>query len=360
MEDCNEAVLKRLLKLKRHLRDHDLKLKLNLFIRVLELKNVHEACRRMGFGRTFYYKWWGRFKKSGFKLGALKEKSRRPKTSPKKTVRKIELKIREYKAQQYGALMIHGMLKREKISISVPTVQHILNGRTKVPLEVKKKLNPHNKRYELPIPGQRLQMDVKYVPHLVAGMKAYTYVAVDECTRWRFAYSFDSLDQGTTVKFLEMLKERCPFPIVCIQTDNGFEFTYRLTPHMNNYVHMMAEWCQKNDIIHRMIPPGVKELNGKVERSHRIDEQYFYWRATDKCLVTFNQQLTEWIEYYNKSRPHYSLNFMTPLEKLEERYHSLRQEVLPKELEWIRNQFFIIAPVKMYDPLRSFKWKLAA
>jgi transposase InsO family protein len=361
MEDCNEAILKRLQIIKRHLRDHDLKLKLNLFIRALELKNVHEACRRMGFGRTFYYKWWNRFKKSGFKLKSLLENSRRPKHSPRKTSRRIEKRIFDLRQAKFGALMIQGILKRENISISVPTISHILNERKEVTKAQRKKLNPHNKRYELPIPGQRFQMDVKYVPHRIAGMRAFTYVAVDECTRWRFAYAFDHLDHGNTVKFLEMLKSNCPFPIVCIQTDNGFEFTHKLNPMIpKDYIHPMDEWCNSHGIEHRLIPPGVKELNGKVERSHRIDEQYFYWKATDKSLAVFNDQLSNWIHYYNTQRPHGGICFLTPLEKLQERMINLRQELLPKELDWIRNQFFMMAPVKVFDRYGSVKVKLAA
>jgi transposase InsO family protein len=311
-------------------------------------------------GRTFYYKWWKRLEQSDFKIESLEEVSRRPKKSPRKTSQQIEDKIFDLKILSHGALMIQGMLMREKIRISVPTISHILNERKEVTKVQRKRLNPHNKRYELPVPGQRLQMDVKYVPHKVEGKKAYTYVAVDECTRWRFAYTFDSLDQGTTVKFLDMLKEACPFPIVCIQTDNGFEFTYRLTPHMKDYVHMMASWCQDNDIIHRMIPPGVKELNGKVERSHRIDEQYFYWKAPDKCLRTFNIELSKWMIQYNEQRPHFGIGFLTPVEKLQERLVNLGQEVLAPEIVWIKNQFLMKAPVKVFERYGSYNVKIAA
>lgn len=361
MDDSNEAVLKRLLKLKRNLRDHDLKLKLNLFIRAIELGNVHEACRRMGLGRTFYYKWWGRFQRSSYKLTSLAEKSRRPKRSPRKTNKKLENRILELQAARFGALMIQGILRRENIKLSVPTISHILNRRKHVPKDVRRKLNPHNKRYELPIPGQRLQMDVKYVPHNVNGKRAYTYVAVDECSRWRFAYAFDCLDHGSTVKFLEMLKEACPFPIACIQTDNGFEFTHKLNPHMSkDYEHPMDGWCRENAIAHRLIPPGVKELNGKVERSHRIDEQYFYWKATDKCLKTFNLQLEEWIRYYNIHRPHGGLGFLTPSEKIQERILNLRQEILPPDLHELRYHFLTTGTVKVFERFGSVRVKLAA
>src|SRR5579864_8025768 len=79
--------------------------------------------------------------------------------------------------------------------------------------------------------------------------------------------------------FLEMAMRVCPFPMACIQTDNGQEFTYRLNPIAQHIEHPVDIWCKEKNIRHRLIPPGVKELNGKVERSHRIDMQYFYWKA---------------------------------------------------------------------------------
>lgn len=361
MEDSKSAVLKRLQELKSQTRSHDVKLKLNLFIKAIKLKNVSEACSRMGMGRTFYYKWWKRLKSSDFNLDSLNEVTRRPHHSPKKTSQEIEDKILDLKVLSHGALMIHGILKREKIKLSVTTISHILNERKEVTKDERKRLNPHNKRYELPIPGQRLQMDVKYVPHKVEGKQVYTYVAVDECTRWRFAYTFDWLDHGKTVEFLKMLKEACPFPIVCIQTDNGFEFTMKLNPMMpKDYEHPMDTWCRENGVIHRLIPPGVKELNGKVERSHRIDDQYFYWKAPDKSLKAFNEQQQEWMSYYNEKRPHYGIGFLTPVEKLQERLVNLGQEVLPDDLKWIKNQFLMEAPVKVFNRYGSFDIKLTA
>ena len=361
MDDSKSTVLKRLLELKSQTRSHDVKLKLNLFIKAIKLKNTSEACSRMGMGRTFYYKWWKRLNDSEFKIDSLNELSRRPRSSPRKTSPEIEDRIFALKELNNGALMIHGVLMREKIKLSVTTISHILNERKEITRIERKRLNPHKKRYELPIPGQRLQLDVKYVPHRVEGKKVYTYVAVDECTRWRFAYTFDWLDHGKTVEFLSMLKAECPFPIACIQTDNGFEFTMKLNPNIpSDYEHPMDTWCRKNEVVHRLIPPGIKELNGKVERSHRIDDQYFYWKAPDKCLKTFNEKQQEWMRFYNEERPHYGINFLTPVEKLKERLTNLGKEVLPQEIHWIRNKFFMEAPVKIFERYGSFKVNLAA
>lgn len=328
-------------------RDRDIRIKIELFLLAIRLRSVKEACERRGFSRRFYYRWWNRFKKSHYDLGSLEEYSRRPRRSPNQISEKLEKRIFWYRRRQYGARMIEAFLNREGIQISRSTISHVLRKRRLKAPKKRSRLNLHNKRYELVVPCQRMQMDVKYVPELVGGKKAYCYVIIDECTRWRFAQVFDQLAAGTTVAFLKMAKLACPFPIHAIQTDNGQEFTYSLIPFASHVKHPMDEWCEQNRIKHRLIPPGVKELNGKVERSHRIDEQYFYWRASTISLVHINHQLARWIGFYNTQRPHGGLNYLTPREKLEERVQTLQkppQEPWSEALECLRLRFIHKTP----------------
>ena len=54
---------------------------------------------------------------------------------------------------------------------------------------------------------------------------------------------------------------------------------------------------------HIYIRPKTPHLNGKVERSHRVDEQEFY-QLLDKHGIAddihlFNDKLREWEDYYN-------------------------------------------------------------
>jgi len=330
---------KKLKKKARSTRDRDVRQKIELFLLALKLGDVSEACARRGFSRKFYYKWWNRFEGSGFKLTALDEESRRPKRSPNQTSDEIEVKIRWLQKKHYGSRQIEAHLKRAGNKRSRKTVCHIMNGRKKVKRGSRARLKTHQKRYELPIPGQRFQMDVKYVPCLIDSKKAYAYVIVDECTRWRFAKTYHSLDAGTTVQFLMEFRLICPFPIHTIQTDNGQEFTYKLNPVAQHIEHPVDIWCEKEGIRHRLIPPGVKELNGKVERSHRIDMQYFYWKASSHCLETFNREQRRWMAYYNAERLHGGLDFITPLEKLEERTRTLKTQALGPEWESFKLKF---------------------
>jgi transposase InsO family protein len=339
-------------------RDSDVRIKLNLFLLALKLGNVSEACARFGFSRQFYYKWWTRFERSKLSLASLCEKSRRPRRSPNRTPHSVEKAIRYYSARHYGARQIEAHLKREGDAMkrSRTTICHILNGRKKRRLGKRARLKTHQKRYELVIPGQRLQMDVKYVPYEVDGQKAYSYVIIDECTRWRFAHTFLSLDAGTTVVFLEMFLRVCPFPVSCIQTDNGQEFTYRLNPVMSHREHPVDTWCNAKSIRHRLIPPGVKELNGKVERSHRIDMQYFYWKAPSHDLQKFIRAQYFWIGFYNAHRLHGGIGYLTPLEKLSERRKTLQMQSQPTpELEALRLKFLAGQPKELNQQDRQIQ-----
>ncbi len=99
-------------------------------------------------------------------------------------------------------------------------------------------------------------------------------------------------------------------------------------------LHPMEKWCNKNDIRQRLIPPGEKELNGKVERSHRMDDGYYYYRAPRETIDVFNIGLGRWTANYLFKRPHGGLKGMTPFEKWEERLLTLPFEEV--EDRWMK------------------------
>lgn len=363
MKNSSTKIIKKIQKIKSKTRNKNLRFKLELFILGIKLGNISEACARRGVGRTFYHKWWRRFKNSNFKLKSLEEKSRKPKKSPRKLSYHFERKILEMNSKGYGARMIQALFKRQNKKISTSTICHILNKRKKIKKSKKKLLKGHRRRYELPIPGQRVQIDVKYVPNLIRGQRAYCFSAVDECTRIKFSYCYLSLSEYNSFDFLEKMKEDFPFPINTIQTDNGFEFTNRFNHFKENWDHSVSVWCKNNDVIHRCIPPGAKELNGKIERSHRIDEQYFYWRAPNQSVEGLNYAMKEWLKDYNKTRPHGGIGYLTPYEKYQERINNLPKERLDANLWSMRYRFLVESPamyLKKEKPSAYRKYKLAA
>ena len=91
------------------------------------------------------------------------------------------------------------------------------------------------KPYEqMKYPGQRIQIDVKFVPSCcmvneAKGKKFYQYTAIDEYSRWRYVEAFEEHSTYSSARFLEHLIQLFPKPIECVQTDNGMEFTKRFS-----------------------------------------------------------------------------------------------------------------------------------
>lgn len=70
---------------------------------------------------------------------------------------------------------------------------------------------------------------------------------------------------------------------------------------------------------HVYIKRGTPQLNGKVERSHRSDQQEFYQLLSYKGDVDLEAKLSEWENFYNFNRPQGAFNGKTPYEALRER-----------------------------------------
>jgi transposase InsO family protein len=147
------------------------------------------------------------------------------------------------------------------------------------------------------------------VPLLSRPLRASTgQKAIDDCTRLRVLKIYDRLNQKTAIQFVDYVLERLPFLIQVIQTDNGAEFQSSFHWHVLD-----------KGVGHVYIKPRHPRLNGKAERSHRIDEEEFY-RMLDGVLIhdakVFNDKLREWEDFYNYHRPHGGLEGQTPYERL--------------------------------------------
>ena len=213
----------------------------------------------------------------------------------------------------FGPHKISMYLKRyHDITISPSGVWRILKrlGMNRLPTSQRYKPKAQRwKRYEKPQPGLRVQIDVKFLGRIGdSRRKHYQYTAIDDCTRIRVLRIYDKCNQVTSIRFLDYVLEKLPFRVEVIQTDNGAEFQSQLHYHILD-----------RGIRHVYIKPATPRLNGKVERSHRIDQEEFY-RMLDGVVIDdtelFNDKLQEWEDFYNFNRPHGGLAGDTPYEKL--------------------------------------------
>jgi transposase InsO family protein len=277
--------------------------------------NVAKTCRYYGISRQVYYKWLRRYEEGG--LEALRDRSSRPHVSPKATRVEVVGKI-IYLRQTYhfGPHKIAMYLKRyHDIALSPSGIWRILHRLEMSRLPSSQRYRRHRdrwKRYEKPEPGHRVQIDVKFIAPLPGSRrKYYQFTAIDDCTRLRVLRIYDRLNQRTAIQFLDYVLAKLPFRGERIQTDNGAEFQSAFHYHVLD-----------RGIGHVYIRPATPRLNGKVERSHRIDAEEFY-RMLDGVVIdgagVFNERLREWEDFYNFNRPHGALGGQTPYERLRQK-----------------------------------------
>ena len=180
------------------------------------------------------------------------------------------------------------------------------------------------RRYpELMTPGEKVQVDVKEVPYCCLrgalrrdGKHLYQWTAIDECTRYRFVYAFEEHTPENSVKFLEMLLTEFPFKIQTIQTDNGTEFTYKYISEEVVCPFDLA--LEKAGIVHKLIPPRTPWHNGKVERSHRNDQRYFYDWEKFRSVEDLNEKLRGHLLWSNRKTMR-TLDRKSPIDLLREK-----------------------------------------
>lgn len=275
--------------------------------------NVARVCRRFGISRKWFYKWKRRHIDHGD--AGLCDRPRTPQRSPRAMTRDVVSKIL-YLRQHYhfGPARIASYLHRfHQITIAGSSVHRILTRHGMNRLPANQKHQPHGKRwqrYEKAQPGHRLQLDVKFLERIPGTRRRlYQFTAIDDCTRIRVLKVYDACNQRTAILFIDEVLRRLPFRVLVVQTDNGAEFQSQFHWHL-----------ETQDVRHVYIRPRTPRLNGKVERSHRVDEQEFY-QLLDKNGISddihlFNEKLREWEDYYNYHRPHGALDGQTPYERL--------------------------------------------
>lgn len=276
-------------------------------------RNVAQTCRHFGLSRKAFYKWKARYEAQG--EAGLCDWPRAPHRSPRATPREVVSKIL-YLRQRYhfGPGRIADYLQRfHQLKLARSSVHRILIRHGLNLLPANQKRRPAGRawrRYEKPQPGHRLQLDVKFLERIAGtGKRLYQFTAIDDCTRIRVLKVYDACNQTSAIRFVDEVIRRLPFRVLVIQTDNGAEFQSRFHWHL-----------EARDIRHVYIRPKTPHLNGKVERSHRVDEQEFY-QLLDKDGIAddihlFNDKLREWEDYYNYHRPHGALDGQTPYERL--------------------------------------------
>ena len=282
---------------------------------------VTEAAKRYKQHRKTIYRW--REKYDGTRK-SLANKSRRPHSHPKQHTDEEIAMIKKYKAQNKdaGLVVLWIKLMRNGYTRSITSLYRVMQKLgiyNKAPSK-KKKYIP--KPYEqMTHPGERIQIDVKYVPSncLIKelqeqGEKYYQYTAIDEYTRQRVLWASKEHSTYASAQFMDIVINKFKYKIECVQTDNGGEFTNKLNPQKTNMKTIFEKKLETLGIRHKLIRPKTPRHNGKVERSHRKDQEIFYYKRIFVSFEDFKEKLRHWAREYNNF-PMKPLNWKSPNEK---------------------------------------------
>lgn len=299
---------------------HELKTRIYAVELYRKGNSIEYVCRKYHISRTSLWRW---NKKYDGSPESLMDKSHRPKTKHPNAHTDEEIKwIKDYIKRNPHITLCELWIKLKKnkdykrhifslyrLLVKLGFYNQILiSGTSKRPI----------KHYETPKElEKKWQIDVKYVPNecktknLPEDKRYYQYTCIDEASRERYLYWYEEHTPANTVDFIKKCINYYKYKPEEIQTDNGTEFSYN--QEKIKVIHPMDKFCLDNNIYHHKIRPRTPRHNGKVERSHRNDNERFYSFLTFYSLDDLRYQGKQYLKRSNNI-PMQVLNFLSPIE----------------------------------------------
>lgn len=276
---------------------------------------VTQASIRYRVSRNAIYEWKAKY--DGH-WKSLLDKSHRPHRHPNQhTPEEITLIVNHWNKNKDDKIVLWDTIRKKGYTRHYNSMIRVMR---KLGLDFQKKHGSYKPKLYVraEYPGQKVQIDVKYVPSYCVsnGQKYYQYTAVDECTRIAFREMYDEHSTYSSKDFLIKLMQAFPFPIREIQTDNGNEFTNALIQKSCGHKSLFESALEEYDIIYHRIRIATPRHNGKVERQHRTDEKRFYKKMRMYSLEDGRKQLARYNKWSN-TIPKICLNFLNPNEVLD-------------------------------------------
>lgn len=285
---------------------------------------VTKASIRFEVNRRTIYRWIKRYDGT---LESLKDHSRKPHHHPNEHSEEEIKLIKNYKNNNKDTGLVVLWIKLRQAGYT-RTIQGLYYAMRRIGIYRK---TPSKKKKEQPpavpkakYPGERIQIDVKYVPmECIAeeeknkGIRYYQYTAIDEYTRMRYLYFSKEKSTYESAKFVDRLIRYFPFKVKLVQTDNGFEFTNRLSwnEKTKSKETLFEKRLRELKIEYKTTKPHTPTQNGKVERSQRKDQERFYYKRVFINYEDLKEKGKRWLIEYNNF-PMSPLNWLSPKEKL--------------------------------------------
>lgn len=309
-----------------------------------ELRSIRKAAKTWGTSRNVVRKWIRRYKEEGEK--GLKDISHKPHFSPKRVSLDIEKKVIKIRKERgYGKRRIsYFLLLEEGINLSESTIRNILrrNGLRRKK-KVRKIFYPAKWAYDEDRPFRLAQVDTKDIYDKgTLGTEIWTHITRKRLPRYQWTFCegrtrlrFIALSRGLNITnglcfvvlVMSWLRAWGIKEEIFWQEDWGQEFG---GDNPKKLRELDKEYYQPYGAILGRAPKGRKGYQGRVERSHRTDDEEFYIPLLLK--INIEKELLEWagkwIYWYNVKRPHFGkgMNGKPPLLRLKDLGYNLPEE----------------------------------
>ncbi|MGI6377508.1 MAG: DDE-type integrase/transposase/recombinase [Bacilli bacterium] len=278
------------------------------------LKNgVTRAARRYHTNRQFVYR---QLNKYDGDIRSLALRSRRPLTSPNAhTDDELSLIKRMLRRNGvYGLAEVYVRCCQKGYKRSFGSMCRQIRKKGYKTPEIHRKSYTKYERLDGKYPGDKVQIDIKYVPlecikFPTYGDRYYQITGIDEFSRKRILCIVKEKSTYETTKYLKSLEKAMGFPINMIQVDNGAEFVN--DDDRTNKTSIFELTANKLGIKLKRTRPYSPWQNGKVERSHREDGKILYGRKIFISEKELRQQVAKHEQRYNNTAKT-CLNFKSP------------------------------------------------
>lgn len=259
---------------------------------------------------------------------SLRDKSRRPHSHPYQHTKK-ELELIKKTNQRYGheglAQVFVECKKRGYTRTYDSMCKQIRDHKWNQSKVKPKKKYPKSKWKpdEVTYPGEKVQVDIKYVPRECIsfdsyGVRYYQITALDEFSRSRYCEIVDEKSVTHTGRFILELEKNLGFKIDTVQTDNGKEFTN--DPDITDKETIFEKNLKDLKIVYKKTRPYSPWQNGKVERSHREDQRRFYDKREFKSVEDMIKQHRRYMNRENNIARKV-LGFLNPNQVVEQYFN---------------------------------------
>lgn len=271
------------------------------------------AIDAFGVGRSTYYDWHSAFASSKGRLVSLVPISTRPHHT-----RRMEVDGRLV-ALIRSVRMEYGRIGKDKLKILVSAYAESLGtegySAGKIGKIIKRNnyfFDPPKKKYKLRISRSRVkrvgkdirpgyvEMDSVIVWANGVGLRLLTIM--DVVTKVAYTRRVRSGSAKNTIEAIKEFELRYSIPIHTVQTDNGSEF-----------LGVFHEYLEVRGITHLFTYPRSPRVNGAIERFNRTIQE----ECVERCdweidPLKGDEQIAKYLSWYNETRPHTALNYVTP------------------------------------------------